>query len=345
MVVPDRGLTVRGRIRLAATLIAGFERSVVGVKSGQEKEMSSAHPGMRAAAAILAVLFSSSTVLPQTPNSVARDSVPIFLLRAAASAVAPNCSNGTTDASIPPLDPAVTTPDASTPDIPTTNCVMPAPVRDEPAINNCHHAVIAAAACKNYEELLQADLLALGKSGQKVARAREKVLEILSEPNSCTDWYRTKDSNPAETFRTLNFEIDRKGTSYISEVRVNSASFVLFNPYVARVIQEGGEYQTVTLNGEGAFFQPQATIIEQPRDGGPKQLRGSHRIGVGPYLGGSLQAQVVTLLHELGHLVGLLPRDEGDVDGKSVQNTEEMLRYCRAEIESPLKKNTLSALR
>jgi len=308
--------------------------------------MSSAHPGMRAAAvAAFGLLFSCSTVLPQITSSVARDSVPIFLLRAAANAVAPNCSNGTTDTSIPPLEAVSTTPDVATPDVPTTTCVMPAPVRDEPEINNCQHAVITAAACKNYEELLQTDLLALGKNGQKVASAREKVLEILSEPNSCTDWYRTKESNPAETFRTLNFEIDRKGTSYISEVRVDSTSFVLSNPYVARVIQEGGEYQTITLNAEGAFFQPQATMIEEPKGGGPKQLRGSHRLGVGPYLGGTSQAQVVTLLHELGHLVGLLSRDEGDVGGKSVQNTEEMLHYCRAEIDSPLKKNTLSALR
>jgi hypothetical protein len=324
-----------------------FETACGGVMSGQEKEMFSAHSGMRAAAvAVFGLLFSCSTVLPQTTNSVARDRVPIFLLRSAAKAVAPNCSNATTDASIPPLDAAITTPDASASDVPVTPCVMPAPVPDEPETNNCQHAVIAAAACKNYEELLQADLLTLGKSGQRIARAREKVLEILSEPNSCADWYRTADSNPVQTFRTLNFEIDRKGTSFISEVRVNSNDFVLFNPYVARVIQEGGEYQTITLNAEGAFFQPQATIIEQPKGGGPVQLRGSHRLGVGPYLGGSLQAQVVTLLHELGHLVGLLSRDEGDVNGKSVQNTEEMLRYCRSEIEAPLKKNTiLSALR
>jgi hypothetical protein len=309
--------------------------------------MFSAHPGMRAAAvAASGLLIFCSTVLPQTTNSAARDGVPIFLLRSAAKAVAPNCSNGTTDTSIPLLEPVSTTPDVSTSDVPPPTCVTPAPVRDEPEINNCQHAVIAAAACKNYEELLQADLLALGKSGQKVARAREKVLEILSEPNSCADWYRTKDSNPVETFRTLNFEIDRKGTSFISEVRVDTNSFLLFNPYVARVIQEGGEYQTITLNAEGAFFQPQATVIEQPKGGGPAQLRGSHRLGVGPYLGGTPQAQVVTLLHELGHLVGLLSRDEGDVNGKSVQNTEEMLRYCRAEIESPLKKSiTLSASR
>jgi len=37
------------------------------------------------------------------------------------------------------------------------------------------------------------------------------------------------------------------------------------------------------------------------------------------------------LLHEFGHVINLLPLDFDNVDGKSVQNTAEVLRYCRAE--------------
>jgi hypothetical protein len=48
-------------------------------------------------------------------------------------------------------------------------------------------------------------------------------------------------------------------------------------------------------------------------------------------------------LHEFGHLVDLLPTDEGDKDGKSDWNTNEVLRFCREEIESAVKRNTLSA--
>jgi hypothetical protein len=66
---------------------------------------------------------------------------------------------------------------------------------------------------------------------------------------------------------------------------------------------------------------------------------------VGPYTGNTLHAQVATLLHEFGHLLDLLPVDEGDQDGKSVHNTYEVLRYCRAEVESKVKRGTLAAVR
>ncbi len=82
------------------------------------------------------------------------------------------------------------------------------------------------------------------------------------------------------------------------------------NPYVARVFQADGSYATITINTKGAFFTP-----------------------------------ILALLHEFGHLVDLLPTDEGDQDGKSVQNTGEVLRFCRAEIESKVKRTTLSAMR
>jgi len=44
-----------------------------------------------------------------------------------------------------------------------------------------------------------------------------------------------------------------------------------------------------------------------------------------------MHAQILVLLHEFGHVLDLLPADENNVDGKSVQNTNEVLRYCRAE--------------
>jgi hypothetical protein len=66
---------------------------------------------------------------------------------------------------------------------------------------------------------------------------------------------------------------------------------------------------------------------------------------VGPYAGDTLHAQVLALLHEFGHIVDLLPTDEGDLDGKSERNTAEVLRFCRAEVESKVRRNTLSATR
>jgi hypothetical protein len=211
-----------------------------------------------------------------------------------------------------------------------------------PGLDPCHHANASAVGCTNYEDLVKNDLAALGRDGQKLLAARERVLEILQQPNDCSAWFEQHDADTVETFRTVNFFIDRNGVDYISEVKQRSSSSILFNPYVARAIQEGGSYQTITINAEGAFFQPQAPVREQSREGGPAHLNGAHALSVGPYLGGTMRAQVITLLHELGHLVGLLPHDQGDIAGRSVRNTYEVLKYCRASVESLPKHMTLT---
>jgi len=66
---------------------------------------------------------------------------------------------------------------------------------------------------------------------------------------------------------------------------------------------------------------------------------------VGPYAGDTMHAQVLVLLHEFGHVLDILPTDENNVDGKSVQNTNEVLTLLRTEVESKNKRPTLSAAR
>jgi hypothetical protein len=66
---------------------------------------------------------------------------------------------------------------------------------------------------------------------------------------------------------------------------------------------------------------------------------------VGPYWGDTPNAQVLALLHEFGHVIDLLPSDGEDQEGKSAQNTNEVLRYCRAEVESSARRGTLAARR
>jgi hypothetical protein len=190
-----------------------------------------------------------------------------------------------------------------------------------------------------------ANLEAIGKEGRKISRAREKVLEILDGENACTAWYREKDSNPAATFRTLSFAVDRKGEDLVRESR-EPGSFILFrNPYVAKVFQADGPYATVTINANGAFFSSMARVVEVSKEGGPFNTRVPRVLHVGPYTGDTLPAQVITLLHEFGHVVDLLPTDEGDQDGKSVHNTDIVLHYCRPEIESRVRQNALTATR
>jgi hypothetical protein len=127
------------------------------------------------------------------------------------------------------------------------------------------------------------------------------------------------------------------------ERRDTGDSRVFIHPYVANVLQDGGEFQNITLNAGGAFFRPSATLIRLPKEGGPVQFEGARVLMVGPYMGNTLQAQITALLHEFGHVTGLLPLDTNDVHGQSSANTREVLRHCRPEIDSAARHRTLSA--
>jgi hypothetical protein len=214
-----------------------------------------------------------------------------------------------------------------------------------PSVNLCDPANTGQIGCHALRDPVEEDLAARGKPGQKILRAREKVLEILETENACSGWFREKDSNPADTFRTLSFEIDHKGEDLILESRSTDALTMFRNPYVAKVFQAEGRYATITINTNGAFFKPAANAVEFWKDGGVATHRGPRPTNVGPYPGDTMRAQVLVLLHEFGHVLDLLPIDENDVDGKSVQNTVEVLRFCRTEVETKVRRATLSAAR
>ena len=214
-----------------------------------------------------------------------------------------------------------------------------------PSVNPCHASSPAQIGCHAPRDLVQEDLAAMGKAGQKILWARDRVLEILQTENACSAWFREKDSNPANTFRTLSFALDRKREEFVLESKNPGDMNIFRSPYVARVFQGDGSCATITINMTGAFFSPMARVVEIQKEGGFWSLRGVRVLGVGPYAGDSLRAQILALLHEFGHLIDLLPTDEGDQDGRSVRNTSEVLRFCRAEVESKSKRGALSAAR
>jgi hypothetical protein len=189
------------------------------------------------------------------------------------------------------------------------------------------------------------DLNTMGKQGQKILLARQKVLEILQTENACREWYRSKDADPAATFRTLTFSLDRQGEGYVRHTNEPGEMNVFRSPYVARVMQGQGPYDTVTINVNGGFFYPVATVLKSGKDGGPLYFQGPRLLRVGLYTGGTLKAQVVALLHEFGHAIDLLPPDWDDYEGKSQQNTAEVLRFCRSEVESRETQNAVMASR
>lgn len=212
-------------------------------------------------------------------------------------------------------------------------------------VNPCNPPGPAQTGCNPTRDLVQEYLASMGKPGQKILRARERALEILQTENTCSAWFREKDPNPADTFRTLRYVVDRQGEEFILESKDPGSLTIFRNPYVAKVFQGDGRNATITINANGAFFSPMASVRELLKDGGPLVLRAARTTDVGPYPGDTMHAQVLVLLHEFGHVLDILPADENDVDGKSVQNTNEVLRFCRAEVESKTKRSTLSAAR
>lgn len=177
-------------------------------------------------------------------------------------------------------------------------------------------------------------LTSLGKLGVPVARAREEVLAILGAGNACTEWFAAKEPNPADTFRSLIFSIDRHGQENILESESRNALRYYRQPYVARATQDGGANTEITVNANGAFYREQGTVQKLRDDGLPLRTDGTRLLTVGGYMGSTLEAQMVTLLHEFGHVTDLLPEDADNLDGKSVRNTDEVLRHCRPEIET-----------
>jgi hypothetical protein len=293
------------------------------------------HRCIGAVTAFLFVLtFSSNAVSAQTISNGAGTSASFLLARLPTPAN--RCAKSTWNAAVPRLDSEVTG------DAPTSCGDVPAVT---PRVKPCDATNRTDAGCENAKDLMRANLEGMGKAGQKISRAREKVLEILGTENACSAWFREKGLNPAATFRTLRFELDLHGEEFIRESRDVGPLDLYRSPFVAKVMQGDGAYGTVTINPKGAFFSVMARVLEVNKDGGPFNLRGTRLLHVGPYAGDTLPAQVLTLLHELGHILDILPSDEDNVDGRSVRNTNEVLRYCSAEVESLSKRTTVLAKR
>ncbi len=235
--------------------------------------------------------------------------------------------------------------DFSAPSAPEAFCVESA-LPDTPrasADNPCPESVVGAPgapsglrnpACNDSGDPVLAELTSLGKAGVKLARAREEVLDILRSENACTEWFASKDREPANTFQSLNFLLDQRGPADVFELKVAPSIVIFRQPYVARATQDGGAHTAITINAHGAFYRPQGNTLKVVPEGGPVQADGTRLLTVGAYRGDTRPAQMVTLLHEFGHIIDLLPEDADNLDGKSVRNTDEVLRHCRGEVEA-----------
>ena len=183
-------------------------------------------------------------------------------------------------------------------------------------------------------EPLNSEFQQLGYQGFLIARSRRQVLDLLREGNSCSAWYAGAEPNPWIKFASLHYRVDEEGEDTAVGDRTTFGLYYR-EPYVARAQQSVGAGSIITLNTYGAFFVGRAPARVY-WDGGPVIQQTNRFLHVATYPGGSVNAQVTTLLHEFGHVVGLLPIDSGDATSAllSTRNTDVVLSHCRKQIEA-----------
>jgi hypothetical protein len=181
------------------------------------------------------------------------------------------------------------------------------------------------------EERIALELSALGKRGYAIARARGQVLEILQHGNACTVWFQEASSDPAEVFRSLHFELEKRGPSYVYSIRNHEGGLSYKHPWAARSTQYGGSNSTILLNANGPFFNRASVVMQLDSIGRLGRPDGILLLTISSYKGNTPEAQVTILLHELGHIIGRLPEDSDSWDGQSSRNTSDVLRHCKTE--------------
>lgn len=180
---------------------------------------------------------------------------------------------------------------------------------------------------------MQRELLRLGSRGDVIARVRQETLEILESDNTCSNWFGEVEPDAATIFRTLHYAIDSNGETDIYSVRDNFGDLFFKHPWGAKSVEGAGRNSFVELNGNGPFFIHKSHVL-------PFEHRltnlwpGNEDVPmlIGPYQGATPEAQMTIMLHELGHIVSRLPRDDNTWNGRSSENTKEVLRHCSKQI-------------
>jgi hypothetical protein len=179
------------------------------------------------------------------------------------------------------------------------------------------------------------ELTALGERGAVITRVREQTFGILDSENSCSAWFREVAPDTAEVFESLHYEIEKDGPSYVQHMRNTDGTNLFKHPWTARTTENSGRDSTIALNPSGAFFRPNLPLVNIDRLGGHEWMTEDvHRLAIASYSGNTARAQITTLLHELGHVVGRLPEDDDSWNGRSTRNTAEVLRHCKHEIHA-----------
>jgi len=177
------------------------------------------------------------------------------------------------------------------------------------------------------------------KRADTMQRVRGQALALLQNENGCSAWFHEADDDPAGVFQSLQFKIEKEKQAFVLRVMDVHGGARYKHPWAARSWQWGGRNSTVILNPSGPFFNPILPVIDLGAGGAVVRYSGFRMLTIGPYKGDTTEAQITTLLHELGHVTARIPEDGDTWDGKSSENTEEILRHCKTEIQEFAKLN------
>lgn len=178
---------------------------------------------------------------------------------------------------------------------------------------------------------------ASGAEATAITRANTAVLAILQSNNSCSAWFSQADRNVAETFASLNLWIERDGPDHIVQERNDRGDWIEHGPYIARTSERTGHGTNVAINASGAFFHAKAEVYKIAWQGGEELPTNTWQaLHVGPFYGATGQAQIITILHELAHVVGAIPADGLSPAGltRSQENTELVLKHCKSAVNA-----------
>ena len=183
----------------------------------------------------------------------------------------------------------------------------------------------------------QPSIRASGHEAVAIAHASSAVLDILRSNNSCSAWFAKSDPSIVETFASLQFWIERDGPAHIKKERGDHGDWIVHGPYVARTSESTGRGSNVAINARGAFFQNRAEVFKIGWEGSYELPTNTwQNLHVGPYDGATPKAQIITLLHELAHVVGAIPSDGLSPSGlnRSSGNTEMILKHCKSVVDA-----------
>ncbi len=163
--------------------------------------------------------------------------------------------------------------------------------------------------------------LVVAKKDWNITQAYIDVFKILSDQNTCSDFYR----GPRTATTVLNGFVRRvKSQSLLRDVSFEMVG----SPRIIRDPATGASYrlfEKTMVNINGSFYQRRADPMRKfPSD-------------VGNFASGSRAARALILLHELGHLIQdengewLIP-DDGFDGRQSKENTLRVQQVCRKEL-------------